>query len=81
MFRPWIQVVPGDPGGGAYGYGWFIDIHGTEYDHDGLINGFVSVNAIFPAARSEIIVLSNLQSADVRTITDQLAAMIGLHAR
>ena len=81
MFRPRIQVAPGDPGEGWYGYGWFIDENGTEYDHDGLINGFASVNAIFPAARAEIIVLSNLQTADVRTITERLAALIGLHAR
>jgi len=80
MFRPRIQVVPEDPGEGWYGYGWFIDENGTEYDHDGLINGFASVNAIFPAARAEIIVLSNLQTADVRTITERLAALIGLHA-
>ena len=81
MFHSWIQVAPGFPSEGAYGYGWFIDENGTEYDHDGLINGFVSVNAIFPGARADIIVLSNLQSADVRTITDHLAALIGLHAR
>ena len=81
MFRPRIEVVPGDPAEGWYGYGWFIDENGTEYDHDGLINGFVSDNAIFPAAHAEIIILSNLQTADVRTMTERLAAMIGLRAR
>jgi len=81
MFRPRIKVVPGDPAEGWYGYGWFIDENGTEYDHDGSINGFASTNAIFPAAHAEVIILSNLQTADVRTITERLAATIGLHAR
>jgi CubicO group peptidase (beta-lactamase class C family) len=81
MFRPRIQVVPGDPGEGWYGYGWFIDENRTEYDHDGSINGFASTNAIFLGADAEVIILSNLQTADSRTITDRLAAMIGLHAR
>ena len=81
MFRPRIEVVPGDPGEGWYGYGWFIDENGTEYDHDGLINGFVSVNAIFPSVHAEIIILSNLQTADLRTMTERLATMIGLRAR
>jgi len=81
MFRPRIRVVPGHPAEGWYGYGWFIDENGTEYDHDGSINGFASTNAIFPAAHAEVIILSNLQTADTRTITVRLAAMIGLHAR
>jgi CubicO group peptidase (beta-lactamase class C family) len=81
MFHPWIPVNSAYPDEGSYGYGWFIDLHGTEYDHDGDINGFVSSNAIFPNAHAEIIILSNLESSDVRSITDHLAALIGLHAR
>jgi len=81
MFHSWVPVSQAYPAEGAYGYGWFIDLHGSEYDHDGEINGFVSSNAIFPDAHAEIIVLSNLESSDVRTITDHLAAFIGLHAR
>jgi hypothetical protein len=81
MFRPRIEVIPGNPVEGWYGYGWFIDENGTEYDHDGLINGFASTNAIFPAAHAEIIILSNLQTADLRTITERLAVMTGLRAR
>jgi CubicO group peptidase (beta-lactamase class C family) len=81
MFHPWVPVSSAYPSEGAYGYGWFIDLQGTEYDHDGDINGFVSYNAIFPRAHAEIIVLSNLESSDVRTITDRLAALIGLRAR
>ena len=80
MFRPWGQVDPTAPKSGAYGYGWFIDNRGAEYDHDGDINGFVSDNAVFPAKRAEIIVLSNLESSDVRSITEHLAALIGIHA-
>jgi hypothetical protein len=40
-----------------------------------------STNAIFPAAHAEIIILSNLQTADLRTITERLAVMTGLQAR
>jgi CubicO group peptidase (beta-lactamase class C family) len=80
MFRPWVLVDSSAPKSGAYGYGWFIDNAGAEYDHDGDINGFVSYNAIFPGARAEIIVLSNLESSDVRAIAEHLAPLIGLHA-
>lgn len=81
MFHPWVAVSPGYPDEGSYGYGWFIDLRGAEYDHDGEISGFVSGNAIFPRADTEIIVLSNLESTDIRTITDRLAALAGLSAR
>jgi CubicO group peptidase (beta-lactamase class C family) len=80
MFRPWVLVNSAFPKSGAYGYGWFIDNRGSEYDHDGDINGFVSYNAIFPAKRAEIIVLSNIESTDMRSITEHLAQLIGIHA-
>ena len=80
MFKPWILVNPAFPKSGAYGDGWFIDDRGSEYDHDGDINGFVSYNAIFPARRAEIVVLSNFESSDLRSITEHLAQLIGLHA-
>jgi CubicO group peptidase (beta-lactamase class C family) len=80
MFRPWVLVNPAFPKSGAYGDGWFIDDRGSEYDHDGDINGFVSSNAIFPAKRAEIVVLSNLESSDPRSISEHLAQLIGLHA-
>jgi CubicO group peptidase (beta-lactamase class C family) len=81
MFRPAVPVAPGYPEEGEYGYGWFIDLGGAEYDHDGLINGFAAENAIFPDARAQVIVLSNDQDSDVRTIAEHLAAAIGLRAR
>lgn len=80
MFRPWVLVNSAAPKSGAYGYGWFIDNAGAEYDHDGDINGFVSYNAIFPGAHAEVIVLSNLESSDARAIAEHLASLIGLHA-
>jgi CubicO group peptidase (beta-lactamase class C family) len=80
MFRPWVLIDSTAPKSGAYGYGWFIDNRGGEYDHDGDINGFVSFNAIFPAKRAEIVVLSNLESSDVRSIAEHLAGLIGIHA-
>lgn len=81
MFQPAVAVALGHPEEGAYGYGWFIDLGGTEYDHDGLINGFTANNALFPVAGAQVIVLSNNQDDDVRTITEHLAAAIGLRAR
>ncbi len=80
MFAPHTAIDPSAPSAGAYGDGWFIDQHGAERDHDGLINGFVSFNAMFPHQRMIIVVLSNLQSTDVRTITDHLAGMLGVQA-
>jgi CubicO group peptidase (beta-lactamase class C family) len=80
MFTPRLPINPAYPQLGAYGDGWFIDEHGTESDHDGLINGFVSYNAIFPVGRATMILLSNDQQDDPRTITDHLAALLGLHA-
>ena len=80
MFRPRVAVVAGQPAEGSYGYGWFIDRGGAEYDHDGLINGFATQNSA-SRGRAQVIVLANLESSDVRTITDRLAAMIGLRAR
>jgi CubicO group peptidase (beta-lactamase class C family) len=81
MFRPRVAVVPGQAAEGSYGYGWFIDRGGAEYDHDGQINGFVAQNSLFPRAGAQVIVLANLEPSDVRTITERLAAMIGLRAR
>src|SRR5450755_2410411 len=81
MFSPSASISPGHPDAGAYGYGWFIDLRGAEYDHDGLINGFATYNSIFPRRQIAIIVLSNLQSSDGRTIDDHLAALLGQQAR
>ena len=50
MFRPRVAVVASQPAEGSYGYGWFIDRGGAEYDHDGLINGFATQNSVFPRA-------------------------------
>jgi CubicO group peptidase (beta-lactamase class C family) len=80
MFKPWVLVDAAAPKSGAYGYGWFIDDGGAEYDHSGDINGFVSYNAVFPRAQAEIVVLSNLESSDPRSIAEHLAGLIGIHA-
>jgi hypothetical protein len=81
MFAPRIPINPAYPRLLSYGDGWFIDNGGAEYDHDGLINGFVTFNAIFPTAHATIIiVLENDQQDDPRTITDHLAGLLGLRA-
>jgi hypothetical protein len=35
---------------------------------------------MFPAKRGEIVVLSNLESSDVRSIAEHLAGLMGMHA-
>ena len=80
MFAPRIPINPAYPRLGSYGDGWFIDNSPAEYDHDGLINGFVTFNAIFPKAHATVIVLDNDQQDDPRTITDHLAGLLGLRA-
>ena len=80
MFAPSIPINPAYPRLGSYGDGWFIDNSPAEYDHDGLINGFVTFNAIFPKAHATVIVLDNDQQDDPRTITDHLAGLLGLRA-
>ena len=77
MFTPHVAIDPSQPKSVAYGYGWFIAGHGPSlsYSHDGDINGFVSYNELFPHSRVTIVVLSNLESSDVRDLVDGLAAI------
>lgn len=76
MFTPYVLNDPTQPETAqAYGYGWFIGRQGPHRMiwHPGNINGFVSINAIYPDDGLSIVLLSNLQSADVRTTVEQLA--------
>ena len=76
MFTPYVLNDPAHPESTqAYGYGWFIGRQGTHSMiwHPGNINGFVSINAMYPDDGLCVVLLSNLQSSDVRTTAEQLA--------
>lgn len=77
MFMPHVAIDPSQPKSVAYGYGWFIAGRGPSlsYSHDGDINGFVSYNESFPHSGVTVVVLSNLESSDVRDLADGLAAI------
>ncbi|EDX82392.1 beta-lactamase [Synechococcus sp. PCC 7335] len=79
MFAPTVEVLTGEESNNFYyGYGLRID---TEHNrnriaHDGGIDGFLTHFARYPDERVTVIVLSNLQTASIPKITQDLAAII-----
>jgi CubicO group peptidase (beta-lactamase class C family) len=77
MFAPAVGM--GEASGDAYyGYGWVID-HAYEHDrvgHGGRIDGFTTSIARYPHEQVVIIVLSNLETAPVARISNDLAAIL-----
>ncbi|MBW4692594.1 MAG: serine hydrolase [Lyngbya sp. HA4199-MV5] len=77
MFAPAVGM--GEASGKAhYGYGWVID-HAYERDrvgHGGRIDGFTTTIARYPHEQVAIIVLSNLETAPVARIGNDLAAIL-----
>jgi CubicO group peptidase (beta-lactamase class C family) len=85
MFAPAVGM--GEESGNAhYGYGWVID-HAYECDasgtrvrarvrHGGRIDGFTTSIARYPNEQVVIIVLSNLETAPVARISNDLAAIL-----
>lgn len=79
MFRPWVRLVSGHPASlPDYGYGWEVAPDGSEYRHTGGIDGFESLNIMLPHTQTVLIVLSNLDSADLDGIAQHLGAIAGL---
>ncbi|MGH8233290.1 MAG: serine hydrolase [Rhodanobacteraceae bacterium] len=79
MFAPQVSVATGGGAGSVhYGFGWFIgkEFGHTEYSHEGGIQGFTSFNSWFPKQHVYIIVLDNMQSPQVATIANSLAAIV-----
>jgi CubicO group peptidase (beta-lactamase class C family) len=80
MFTPYVLLDPAHAAQSpSYGYGWFIDPPGKKHRmicHTGEINGFVAFNGFYPVDKLTLIVLSNLESSDLRIITDRLAGII-----
>jgi CubicO group peptidase (beta-lactamase class C family) len=62
----------------GYGYGWFVadDPLGRMIYHLGRIDGFVSLNGFFPGRHTDVVVLTNAETADTMGIGRQLAAMV-----
>jgi CubicO group peptidase (beta-lactamase class C family) len=77
MFAPAVEM--GEESGNAYyGYGWVID-QAYERDrvgHGGRIDGFTTSIARYPHEPVVIIVLSNLETAPVARISNDLAAIL-----
>ena len=77
MFAPAVGM--GEESGNAhYGYGWVID---QAYEHDrvghgGRIDGFTTSIARYPNEQVVVIVLSNLESAPVDRISNDLTAIL-----
>lgn len=63
---------------GNYGYGWLIDNrHGRlRISHTGGINGFSTHIARYPHDRACVILLSNVEGANVEAMADALAAIM-----
>jgi len=79
LFTPRVSIDPHATKASRYGYGWFIDGSPANpiYDHDGDINGFVSLNQIQPRGQLAIAILSNLEPTEVRDIGDEIIATLG----
>ncbi len=61
-----------------YGFGWLVSSIAGHHAvwHEGGIQGFTSINARFPGAHAEVIVLDNTQSAQIFNIVDGLSAIL-----
>lgn len=78
MFAPHVEAHSANGYVFHYGYAWFIEREENHLiiDHPGLINGFASVNEYLPDDKVTIIVLSNLQNADVPAICTELRKLV-----
>ena len=76
LTRKWLdKLFTPDPSG--YNYGWFIDQKGGRLKiyHEGSNPGFAAFIVRYPATKTLVVVLSNLETAPVRTIAYDLAAI------
>jgi CubicO group peptidase (beta-lactamase class C family) len=77
MFTPFVPI-PDSPYGYSYGYGWTIGklFNQQNFSHSGGIEGFVTIIDRYPESKVVIIVLSNLETADVNAISIKIGGMI-----
>jgi len=79
MFTPYVRTDPAQPKQSpSYGYAWVIARQGDHrlIWHPGNINGFVAFNGMYPDDGVAVVVLSNLETSDVRTIGTTLGGMV-----
>jgi CubicO group peptidase (beta-lactamase class C family) len=74
--RKWLDRLF-TPDKSGYNYGWFIRGQGTNQRiyHEGSNPGFSAFIARYPADKTLVVVLSNLETAPVSKIADDLAAL------
>ena len=79
MGRKWLDRLF-TPDKSGYNYGWFIRGEGTHQRiyHEGSNPGFSAFIARYPADKTLIVVLSNVETAPVGKIADDLAALLRL---
>ena len=76
LSRKWLdRLFTPDPSG--YNYGWFMDSKGGRFKiyHEGSNPGFAAFIVRYPADRTLVVVLSNMETAPVRQLAYDLAAI------
>lgn len=79
LFTPYVAMESSPRTSGAqYGYGWVIDesLGRTRYWHPGHIFGYAALVATYPEDNATVIVLSNIEGADVQRIEAELARIL-----
>lgn len=81
MFTPYVPLTntsDGPAAKGEYGYGWEIgEFAGHRvFSHEGSLPGFHTFLQRFPDAFATIIILSNIQTSDVRALAGDLAEIL-----
>ena len=77
LSQKWLdKLFTPDPSG--YNYGWFIDSKGRRLKiyHEGSNPGFAAFIVRYPADKTCVVVISNLEAAPVRQIAYDLAALL-----
>jgi len=77
LFQPRVHVADSD-GEYDYGYGWHLSQragHAAVW-HGGLLPGFRSILLRYPAEQATVIVLCNIETVDIDTVSNNLAEML-----
>jgi CubicO group peptidase (beta-lactamase class C family) len=77
LFEPRVHVADSD-GEYDYGYGWHLSQragHAAVW-HSGLLPGFRSILLRYPAEQATVIVLCNIETVDIDTVSNKLAEML-----
>lgn len=71
-------AMPPPPGAPEHAYAWNIPVGGARRSMymNGLIDGFTSWYVRYPEQRASVIILSNLEGADLRTAANDLTAIL-----